>query len=108
MSKTINLVPLALQPGKSLDIRDGAGTVVSVRSGIVWVTQADDKRDIFLKAGETFTVSKPGLTLVAALGGPAAITLLPVQEQAFHVVSPAKAASDMAVPPWRQLGARYY
>ena len=38
----------------------------------------------------------------------AAITLLPVQEQAFHVVSPAKAASDMAVPPWRQLGARYY
>jgi non-ribosomal peptide synthetase component E (peptide arylation enzyme) len=108
MSKTITLVPVALQPGKSLDIRDGVGTVVSVRSGTVWITQADDRRDVFLKAGDTFTVSRPGLTLVAALGGPAAITMLPSQEQAFDLVSPAKAASSMEVPPWRQLGARYY
>lgn len=108
MSKTISLVPLALQPGKSLDIRDGAGTVVSVRSGTVWVTQTDDKRDIFLKAGDTFTVSREGLTLVAALGGPAAITLIPTQEQVFDVVPPQKAALDMEVPRWRQLGARYY
>jgi len=108
MSKTITLVPLALQPGKSLDIRDGAGTAISVRSGIVWITQTDDKRDIFLRAGETFTVSRAGLTLVAAIGGPAAITLLPAQEQAFDVVPPQRAALDMDVPRWQQLGARYY
>lgn len=108
MSKTITLVPLALQPGKSLDIRDGAGTTVSVRSGIVWITQTDDKRDIFLKAGDSFTVSRGGLTLVAAIGGPAAITLLPAQAQDFDVVSPARAIATSDVEPWRQLGARYY
>jgi hypothetical protein len=107
MSKTLSLVPVALQPGRSLDIRDGKGTVIAARSGTVWITQAGDKRDIFLMPGETFTVDRNGLTLVGAIGAPAAITLLPVQDHGFDVVTARAAVADMETEPWRRL-ARYY
>lgn len=108
MSKTISLVPVALHPSRSLDIRDGKGTVIMARSGKVWITQADDTRDHFLKPGQSFTVDRNGLTLVLAMGGPASITILPAQEHAFNIVTPDLAALDMEVAPWRRLGARYY
>ena len=108
MSKSISLVPVALHPSRSLDLRDGKGTVITVRSGTVWITQADDRRDRFLKPGQSFTVERNGLTLVAAMGAPATVTILPAQEYAFNVVPTDQAARDMEVAPWRRLGARYY
>lgn len=109
MSKTLTLVPLALHPSRSLDIRDGKGTVIAARSGNVWITQAGDRRDIFLQRGQSFTVDRNGLTLVAAMGGPASITILPAQEHAFDVVASAEGLRDLEPAPWQQrLGARYY
>lgn len=108
MSKTITLVPVALHPSRSLDLRDGKGTVISVRSGTVWITQADDTRDIFLKPGQSFTVDRGGLTLVSAMGGPASITILPAQAHAFNVVDAGSAVRDMQIAPWRRLGVPYY
>jgi hypothetical protein len=53
----------SLQQGESLRIHGGVGETVIVFGGEVWLTQDGDLRDIFLGAGESFTldVSAPAL-----------------------------------------------
>jgi hypothetical protein len=55
-----------LTAGSILRVRDGQGMAVVVFEGLVWVTQSGDRRDIVLAAGESFSVDRPGLTLVQA------------------------------------------
>ena len=43
------------------------GMKVECLTGNAWITQADDPRDIVLRAGEAFILDRPGLTLVMAL-----------------------------------------
>ncbi len=49
-------------------IQNGKGITVKSLEGTVWVTLENDTRDIVLGPGETFTIDRQGLTLVAALG----------------------------------------
>ena len=60
---------LQLGRGSLLRIEDGREMVLYARSGALWVTQAGDPRDRYLHAGDWFTISSPGLTLVSALRG---------------------------------------
>lgn len=55
-----------LTAGSILRLRDGQGLAVVVFEGLVWITQSGDRRDIVLAAGESFSVDRPGLTLVQA------------------------------------------
>ena len=55
-----------LTAGSILRLRDGQGMAVVVFEGLVWITQSGDRRDIVLAAGESFSVDRPGLTLVQA------------------------------------------
>ena len=48
-------------------IRDGQGIRVVCRAGSLWITQECDAKDAVITAGESFTVSHPGLTLVTGL-----------------------------------------
>jgi len=48
-------------------IRDGQGIRVVCRAGSLWITQECDVKDAVITAGESFTLSHPGLTLVSAL-----------------------------------------
>jgi hypothetical protein len=50
-----------------LHIDAGAGQVVIVVHGWVWITQEDDPRDVVLGPGESFTLDRPGLALAQAL-----------------------------------------
>lgn len=45
----------------------GQGDTVVVFHGQVWITQDDDPRDVVLRAGESFTLDRPGTALVQAL-----------------------------------------
>ena len=108
MSKTISLVSVALQPSQPLDLRDAKGTVVTARAGTIWITQPDDRRDIVLRPGQSFTVDRDGLTLVSAVGKPGSVALLPTQQHAFDVVTPAKADLDMKIEPVRRSAVPYY
>jgi len=46
---------------------DGArGTTLRVTSGGLWITLENDKRDIVLTAGNSYTIDRGGLTLVEA------------------------------------------
>jgi hypothetical protein len=58
-----------LARGESLKVRDGAGRMVMCCAGTVWITQENDARDIYLTAGETFVLDRPGLALISAEEG---------------------------------------
>jgi hypothetical protein len=57
------------------DVRDGEGIGVACIEGVVWITQSADPRDIIVHAGESFTLDRPGLAVMAAPLGPATIAL---------------------------------
>jgi DUF2917 family protein len=48
-------------------IDDAPGTAVSCVSGVVWVTQERDSRDLVLGAGQSVVLDRPGLAVVYAL-----------------------------------------
>lgn len=49
-------------------VQDGRGTVVRVHDGAVWITQEGDRRDYYVPARGSFTLTRDGLTLISALG----------------------------------------
>ena len=66
---------IRLQSGELLDIEDGEGVAVTCLDGAVWVTQSHDSRDVVLESGESFVLDRPGLALVSAPTGAAAVRL---------------------------------
>jgi hypothetical protein len=66
-----------LERGAMLRLNDAAGRTLAVFKGMVWVTQDRDPRDVFVAAGETFRVDRPGLVLVEAMDDSSLIVLEP-------------------------------
>ena len=74
MNLTVERPTLALEEGQVLSLDDIAGTRISARSGTVWITCEDSRKDVILHAGESLVVSLDGRTVVQALQ-PAFVTL---------------------------------
>ncbi|HEU5294685.1 MAG TPA: DUF2917 domain-containing protein [Burkholderiaceae bacterium] len=68
-----------LTDGSLLRLCDAQGRAVVVFEGRVWITQENDLRDVTLDSGESFSIDRPGLTLVEALG-PSKVMVLGVGE----------------------------
>ena len=66
---TDELCTKRLAPGGALQLRDAAGCTVMCCAGVVWITQENDLRDIFLAAGESFTFDRRGLAVIRAETG---------------------------------------
>ena len=66
MPPVSTLRPLALARGNVLRIRDGAGTVVHVRFGIVWITEEHSRHDAIVRQGESHAITHEGLAIVHA------------------------------------------
>jgi hypothetical protein len=64
---------LALPKGSLHRIADGRGLQITVTKGVVWVTQANDARDILLSRGQSFVIDRQGLTVALALKDAAVI-----------------------------------
>lgn len=60
-------------------LRDAIGTRVTSLEGALWITQDHQEGDVILERGQSFTVDRPGLTLVMALT-PASLRLLEPSE----------------------------
>jgi len=58
-----------LAADQTLRLRGAAGWAITCCAGTVWITQEGDPRDIFLGAGESFTLDRAGLALIYALKG---------------------------------------
>lgn len=72
-------VARSLAKDSLLRIRKGRGQTVMVIEGLAWVTQDGDPRDIFLEAGESFTLTCPEMTLVQALADTRLLVLAPLR-----------------------------
>jgi hypothetical protein len=48
-------------------IEDGAGLLIECLSGVLWLTQHGDHRDITLERGQAFRLDRDGLAIVYAL-----------------------------------------
>jgi hypothetical protein len=65
-------------PAQSVHRLEGAkGLQITAVSGTVWVTQANDPRDIILTRGQSFILDRQGLALAYALRETAAIVVGP-------------------------------
>jgi len=60
-------LPIALPARTMHRIEDGKGSTVTCAKGVAWITQANDRRDIILSPGQSFTLDKQGLAVVFAL-----------------------------------------
>ena len=59
---------LYLTQGELLELPDARGATLHVPRGRVWITQENDRRDIVLDAGDTWTLERPGLAVAQAHG----------------------------------------
>lgn len=75
MTRHFAYAPIHLRARELLDIQDGEGLLVTCLGGAVWITQANDRRDIVIEAGESFVLDRPGLALVAAPAGAADVSV---------------------------------
>lgn len=66
---------LRLDQGQLLKMRDAAGSTVCALEGAVWITEDHQLKDIVLEEGECYRLRNPGLAIVHALSGPAAVAL---------------------------------
>jgi hypothetical protein len=65
---------VALAPGRPLRLRRSRGRRVACERGCVWITAPGEASDIFLHAGQHWTIPANGLVLVEAEGS-AVVTL---------------------------------
>jgi hypothetical protein len=64
----------AIPRGGLLVIENGKGVAVEVWDGELWITQAHDRRDHFVRSGDSFRIEREGQVVVSALS-PGRITL---------------------------------
>lgn len=60
---------LFLGKGQLLRLENACGTRVQCRSGTLWITIDNDRRDVVLEAGESFVLDSQASTLVQAIMG---------------------------------------
>jgi len=67
MNNDLNRAASTLNKGQLQRIEDGQGSRVLCISGCLWLTQEGSPRDVVLNAGDEFTLSRNGTTIVMAL-----------------------------------------
>ena len=58
---------IALARGFAARLEDARGLAIEVWDGELWVTQAGDRRDHFIRPGERFRIERDGVVLAQAL-----------------------------------------
>jgi Protein of unknown function (DUF2917) len=67
MQHVLDVQPVQL-PARSIHSIDGGkGLQITAVQGVVWVTQADDPRDVILSRGQSFILDRNGRAVVYAL-----------------------------------------
>jgi hypothetical protein len=67
MKTALNDVKLTLERRQTMNVASAAGTRITCASGILWVTQHRDARDVLLDAGDSFVLDRPGAAVIQAL-----------------------------------------
>lgn len=67
MKHVLEMQPTRLAARSIQRIESAKGQQITCLDGVVWVTQANDNRDIILSRGQSFILDRKGLTVVFAL-----------------------------------------
>jgi hypothetical protein len=59
---------LDLAPEGLLAIRDGHAARIRCDAGSLWITEEGESKDTILASGDSYTLRRPGLALLSALG----------------------------------------
>lgn len=81
-------ISVRLHAEQTLRLNDAAGWTVACVRGGVWITQEVDSRDIFLDAGDSFTLDRAGLALVLAVRNAAVAIRPPAGRRGRQAPSP--------------------
>lgn len=73
----LHLASIALRKGQIHRIHRGLGRRIEALNGCLWVTIDNDLRDIFVAAGDGFTIDRDGDTLLSALADSSFVLLAP-------------------------------
>ncbi|HSD94500.1 MAG TPA: DUF2917 domain-containing protein [Syntrophales bacterium] len=73
---------------------DVAGTVISCRKGVLWLTQTGNPGDHLIRAGEALAIERPGAVLISAL------------EESLYTVSGERRGLTVAAGPFLSVIAR--
>ncbi|MGH8764360.1 MAG: DUF2917 domain-containing protein [Burkholderiales bacterium] len=57
---------LHLGRGQTVKVKDAVGSTICARSGTVWITEENSRKDVVLEPGQCFRIGRAGLTLVQA------------------------------------------
>ena len=76
-AELVDLTSLGLSGRRIVRLENARGRRLRVESGEVWITQERSSVDAIVKAGESFTISRPGTTLVSALKPLALVSIEP-------------------------------
>lgn len=60
-------ITIYLRPKQMIGLKNRRISVIDVLCGQLWITLADEYRDITLQSGQQFTVDRKGLTLITAV-----------------------------------------
>jgi hypothetical protein len=89
MKPVLDIKPVQL-PAQSVHCIDGGkGLQVTAVSGTVWLTQAEDTRDVILTRGESFILDRKGRAVVYALKDAAIVVGLAGHVTAADFTAPA-------------------
>lgn len=91
---------MQLGAGQQFRLYDAAGWTIACRSGSVWITQEADVRDVFLSAGERFTLDRGGLALMLARQDSALAMRPPARRRIAPAQPDADPAPDSAQEVW--------
>ncbi len=86
----------SLSPNDLLTLTPAQPTALHVRSGVLWVTQAGDDRDHFLKAGQSMELAPHRLTVLQAQVGQVQASLAPMVDDRSM-----KRSWRLLPKPWR-------
>ena len=65
-----------------LKLLDAKGTLVQCHRGTLWITQANDTKDVIVHAGQSFEIERQGLALACSVEG-AVLSAVNPRESAF-------------------------
>ena len=79
--------PLELGRYAALPLAQARGARVRSLRGTLWITQEGDREDHLVRAGESFTVERNGVTLVSAPQSPGMVLVNPPAPQHAGVLA---------------------
>ncbi len=98
MNIRLDTAAVCLVKDQALALTDARGSLISCQRGAVWITQDNDRRDIVLTSGESFTLDREGEAIVSALDDSSVEVLpAPLPRLAGTVVRP---RTERAYPSW--------